>query len=131
MAEAEGTGTAGWARFIPKQGTGIVGRLCTLSMVLLGAMGVGVYSIDGTTTVGASLKLAGVLAIAGTGLLILFKLVAYAERNPLHASLEGSELVKAQLRQWEIAEKGVAPVLPTANVAAPPPAAPPAEGAQQ
>src|SRR5689334_12815929 len=64
MAEPEGTGTVGLARYIPKQGTGIVGRLCTLGMVLLIAMGFGVYSIDGSTIDRAALKLGGVIVIA-------------------------------------------------------------------
>ena len=49
----------------------------------------------------------------------LVALLLYALRNPLHASLEGTHLVQAQLRLWEIAEKDKAPVVPAANVAPP------------
>jgi hypothetical protein len=43
-AAEEPGGAGGWARLIPKQGTGIVGRLSTVAMVVFAAMGVGVYS---------------------------------------------------------------------------------------
>jgi hypothetical protein len=115
MPEAEQAGSAaGWARHIPKQGTGIVGRLSTVAMVAFAAMGFGVYTMPGDWP-----KLAGVVVIAATFLVFLFRLVRYAEANPLPASLEGGELVTVQLKQWEIAERGAAPAIPATNV--PPP----------
>lgn len=124
MPEAEQPGsTAGWARYIPKQGTGIVGRLSTVAMVAFAAMGLGVYTMPGDWP-----KLAGVIVIAATFLVFLFRLVQYAEANPLPASLEGGELVTVQLKQWEIAEKGAAPAIPATNVPPPKPDAPGNEG---
>ena len=70
MPEAERAGsTAGWARYIPKQGTGIVGRLSTVAMVAFAAMGFGVYTMPGDWP-----KLAGVVVIAATFLVFLFRL---------------------------------------------------------
>jgi hypothetical protein len=115
MPEPEQVGSAaGWARYIPRQGTGIVGRLSTVAMVAFAAMGFGVYSMPGDWP-----KLVGVAVIAATFLVFLFRLVRYAEANPLPASLEGGELVTVQLKQWEIAERGAAPAIPGTNV--PPP----------
>src|SRR4051812_3203339 len=99
MADEPG-GEAPWAKYIPKQGTGIAGRMSTVAMVALIALGVGVYSMPKT-----ELKLYGVLVIAGLFVVYLVALVLYAWMNPLHASLEGAPLLQAQLRQWEIAEK--------------------------
>jgi hypothetical protein len=127
MPETEGSGgIAGWARYIPKQGTGVVGRLSTVAMVAFAAMGAGVYTMPGDWP-----KLAGIAAIGAVFLIFLFRLISYAEKNPLHASLEGGELVQVQLKQWEIAAKGEVPAIPAANV--PPPALPeaPNEGAPQ
>ena len=128
MPETESGGVAGWARYIPRQGTGVVGRLSTVAMVAFAAMGAGVYSMPGDWP-----KLAGVLAIGVAFLVFLFRLISYAEKNPLHASLEGGELVTVQMKQWEIAEKGAAPAIPSANVPPPPPPKPeaPNEGAPQ
>jgi hypothetical protein len=129
-----GTGEAGttwWARLIPKQGTGIVGRLSTVAMVMLVMMGLGIYGIDGTKELGIWLKFVGVLLLAGTGLAFVYLLLRYAERQPLYASLEGGELVQAQLKQWEIAAKDSAPAMPTANVEAPPPPEPKPEGPKE
>jgi len=102
-------------------------------MVMLVMMGLGVYGIEAKTELGIWLKFIGVLAIAGAGLIFVFWLIRYAEKNPLHASLEADDLVRAQFKQWEIAEKGAAPAIPSANV--PPPAPPqqqgPNEGAPQ
>jgi len=118
-------GAAGWAKYIPKQGTGVVGRLSTVARVAFAAMGAGVYTMPGDWP-----KLVGVGLIGAVFLIFLFTLVWYAERNPLHASLEGGELVQVQLRQWEIAAKGEAPAIPAANVAPPAVAEAKAEGAQ-
>jgi hypothetical protein len=93
-------------------------------MVAFAAMGFGVYTMPGDWP-----KLAGVAVIAATFLVFRFRLVRYAETNPLPASLEGGELVTVQLKQWEIAERGAAPAIPGTNVPPPKSQGPSNEGA--
>jgi hypothetical protein len=122
MAGAEDAGgLGGLGKYIPRQGTGIAGRMSTVAM-----LGAGVYTLPPT-----DLKLHGMYITAGTFGVYLVALLLYALRNLLHASLEGTHLVQAQLRQWEIAEKDKAPVVPAANVAPPEAAQARNEGGQR
>ena len=114
MRASEDGGLAKWAKYMPRQGTGIVGRLSTVACVAFAALGAGVYSMPGETT-----KLGAIVVIAVAFLVFVFRMLKYAEDNPLHASLEGEELLQAQLKQWEMAARDQAPAVPTTNVEAP------------
>jgi hypothetical protein len=97
-----------------KQGTGIVGRLCTVAVVAFGALGMGLFVMPGAWE-RALIVLAGVVVVAGLFLVFVDRMLRYARENPLHATLEGEALIK----MLEMAAKGQAPSVPTANVEAP------------
>jgi hypothetical protein len=94
-----------------RQGTGIVGRLCTVAIVAFGALGMGLFVMPGAWE-RALVVLAGVIVVAAVVLVFIDRMLKYAKENPLHATLEGEALIKI----LEIAAKGQAPSVPTANV---------------
>ena len=97
-----------------RQGTGIVGRLCTVAIVAFGALGTGLFVMPGAWE-RALIVLAGVVVVAGLFLLFVDRMLTYARENPLHATLEGEALIK----MLEMAAKGQAPSVPIENVEAP------------
>jgi hypothetical protein len=99
-----------------KQGSGLVGKLSTVACFAFGAMGLGLYSMPGEPwKVGA--MLVGIAMVAGVFLLFVSWMLKYAKENPLHASLESSDLV--EMKKLEVASKDQGVVVPTANTEAP------------
>jgi hypothetical protein len=91
---------------------GVVGKMGFVASIAVASLGFIGYSMTGD-----AMKLTIAFIVAGCLVAYIFAALRYAEKNPYNALLEGADLV--QLKQLEIAEKGHAPVIPTANVAPP------------
>jgi hypothetical protein len=99
-----------------KQGSGLVGKLCTVACFAFAALGVGLYAMPGEAwrTVAT---LAGMAMVSGVFLSFIRVVLNYARENPLHASLESGDLV--EMKKIEVASKEQGMVVPTASVETP------------
>jgi hypothetical protein len=99
-----------------KQGSGLVGKLCTAACFTFAALGVGLHSMSGEAgkTV---VTLAGMGMVSGVFLNFIRLVLNYARENPLHASLESGDLV--EMKKIEVASKDQGMVVPTASVETP------------
>jgi hypothetical protein len=99
-----------------KQGSGIVGKLCSAALLAFGAMGVAAYSISiGGWTAAAGL--AAVLVIAGTFLRFVSGMLDHAKKDRFGAGMDSGDLLQYSIRELEIAQSNGAASVPTANVA--------------
>lgn len=95
-------------RFAP----GVVGKMGFVAAMAVGALGFIGYSMTSD-----GMKLTVGFTVAGCLFAYICAALWYAAKNPYNALLEGADLI--QLKQLEIAERGQAPVIATANVAPP------------
>jgi hypothetical protein len=102
-----------------KQGSGVLGKLCTLGGITLAAMAVGVCAMAFSGGWVAAGIFVGLLVMPTMFLIFAKIALDYAERNPLAASMLSGDFATVRLKELEIAQKNGAPSVPTANVAAP------------
>lgn len=101
-----------------KQGSGVVGKLCTVAMFAFAALAVGLYSMPAQWEK-AILVALGMLVIALLFGWFVNRILKYAADHPEEAAMEGSDLLKWRIRSLEQASNQQRPTIPTDNVDAP------------
>jgi hypothetical protein len=103
-----------------RQGSGVVGKLCTVGIFAFLALGTGLYAMPGEAAK-MHVMLWAVGFVCGTLLLFVAMCLVYAHLNPQQASMESADLRALLMKQAEIAGTNQPAMLPPpeANVAPP------------
>jgi hypothetical protein len=99
-----------------RQGSGLVGKLCTVACFVFAALGVGLYAMPSEPW-RAVAALGGMAMVSGVFLRFIRLVLSYARENPLHASLESRDLV--EMKKIEVASREQGMVVPAASVETP------------
>jgi hypothetical protein len=102
-----------------KQGSGVVGKLCTAANFGFVAMAAGLYAIASAKEGAPGTALAGVAFVGVTLLAFAAMMLWYAKQDRLGAGMESADLLQAYLKEIEVAQKDRTASVPTGNVAPP------------
>ncbi len=102
-----------------KQGSGVVGKLCTVAIFAFVALGIGLWSMPKDKWDTALVFLGGMTLIAFVLMWFVTRTLKYAADHPEEAAMEGSDLLQLRKLTIEQASREKGLIAPGGNVDAP------------
>lgn len=99
-----------------RQGSGVVGKLCTVGFFAFSAMGVGLYVMPRDNAALMQVQLYGVAIVGLVFLLFVLMCLIFAKVDPSGAGMESGDLMRVHLKRLEIATKDQGASVPVENV---------------
>lgn len=102
-----------------KQGSGVVGKLCSVAMFAFAALGIGLWSMSKDKWETAIVFLGGMILVALLLVWFVRQTLRYAAAHPEEAAMEGSDLLQLRKLTMEQASREKGAIIPGSNVDAP------------